>query len=112
MLMKKVADDCRREAKRNATLTSLPQAHSSSVNASDVDEAKAAIQATKLFGTNGEVAQLNRAELAKLPGPEYHFEAFDTGSQPYLRQLQNGTKFPEKLSLKEGAQVKFILSDK
>lgn len=110
VLSKKVAADYRREVKRKATLASLHQERGGgSDEVSQVEEAKAAIQATKLFGTNAEVGAVNRAELAKLPGTEYVFEAIDNGKQPYLSQLQNGTKFPETLTLKEGAQVTYLL---
>lgn len=79
-------------------------------------EKKLTIRPTKLFSTNHDVDQYNMTELERLQKgdgddddkePVIYF-AVDQGKDPYLTQIKTGTKAPEKLYLKKGAQVMLL----
>eukprot|EP01033_Poteriospumella_lacustris_P004299 gene4299-3069_t len=82
-------------------------------------EKKLAVRPTKLFSTNHDVDQYNMTELERLQKgggggadeedkePVIYF-AVDQGKDPYLTQIKSGTKAPEKLYLKKGAQVMLL----
>lgn len=80
------------------------------------EKAETKVKATKLFSINRDVDAYNNAELAKLkvnndpanPIQEYTFKSIDSGKEPYLTHLRNGTKAPEVLTLKVGAQVMLL----
>lgn len=104
---KKVADDYRRERERKMLLSSDERL--SQMSASEAASvAAAAFKPTKLFGKNMDVDAVNVAELATIMDTEYTYVAVDEGEEKYLKQLRNGTKFPESITLKIGAQV-FLL---
>lgn len=64
---------------------------------------------TKLFATNANVDNYNWKELEKLPlDDEHYFKAVDSGEANYLNQLRAGTKAPEELVLRVGAQVMLL----
>lgn len=83
------------------------------------------IRPTKLFSTNQDVDSYNLSELERLVARQDPAEAegnnsnnssdpivyfaVDEGKDPYLTQLKNGMKAPEKLYLKRGAQVGVVL---
>jgi ATP-dependent DNA helicase PIF1 len=100
-LTKKVAEDYRRERERKLLLENVD----SLSQMTSLEAASAAIQPTKLFGRNVDVDRVNVEELGKIEDKEYTFAAVDEGSERYLKQLRNGTKIPESLTLKIGAQV-------
>ena len=106
-LTKKVAEDNRRERERKALLDN-PEGMSQ-MTASEV--ASAAIKPTKLFGRNVDVDRVNVEELLKIEDREQTYVAVDEGSDKYLKQLRNGTKIPESITLKIGAQVGDTCSD-
>lgn len=68
------------------------------------------IEPTKLFAVNTKVDAYNLRMLEQLGGEcdREVYIAVDTGRDPYLQQLRNGTKIPERLELKIGAQVDII----
>lgn len=82
-------------------------------------EKKLTVRPTKLFSTNHDVDQYNMTELERLQKgggggaddedkePVIYF-AVDQGKDPYLTQIKSGTKAPEKLYLKKGAQVMLL----
>ena len=68
------------------------------------------VRPTKLFSVNQDVDNFNLKELEKLhegSDPKI-FLSIDDGRDPYLTQLKNGTKAPQQLSLKIGAQVMLL----
>ena len=71
-----------------------------------------AIRPTKLFSTNKDVDKYNLCELKRLADKEdgevHKFTAFDGGQEPYLKQLLQGTKAPQELELRVGAQVMLL----
>ena len=100
-LTKKVADDYQRERARKMLLQdsdSLSQLSSS-------EKALKTMKPTRLFGKNVDVERINREELQQIDAKEYSFQAHDEGSEKYLNQLRNSTKFPELITLKVGAEV-------
>ena len=74
------------------------------------------VKPTKLFSTNKDVDAYNQSELTKLAvrnedieknGIQYYtFIARDAGTEPFLSALRSGTKAPQQLELKVGAQVR------
>ncbi len=67
-----------------------------------------AVRPTKLFSTNKDVDAFNAAEMLRLASSSERVEAYravDEGVEPYLQQLKQGTKAPELLELRVGAQV-------
>lgn len=93
------------------------QSHSFAPASKQLPSKKLEIRPTKLFSTNHDVDQFNMTELERLSmssdgldddkDPIIYF-ARDDGSEPYLSQLKAGTKAPEKLYLKRGAQVMLL----
>lgn len=78
---------------------------------------KLRVRPTKLFSTNQDVDQYNMNELERLQKNSDEddadkdpviFFAVDQGKDPYLTQIKSGTKAPEKLYLKKGAQVMLL----
>jgi ATP-dependent DNA helicase PIF1 len=70
------------------------------------------VRATKLFSTNEDVDKYNANELERLLSEDEPriFISVDEGKEPYMGQLQKGTKAPQTLLLKLGAQVRKCLS--
>lgn len=72
------------------------------------------IRPTKLFSTNKDVDKYNQCELKRLADREgedsevHKYTAFDAGQEPYLKQLIQGTKAPQDLELRVGAQVMLL----
>ncbi len=68
------------------------------------------IRPTKLFSTNNDVDSYNLKELQRLQIEDktVQFNAIDDGRDPYLSQLRAGTKAPQMLMLKLGAQVMLL----
>ena len=61
---------------------------------------------TKLYARNRDVDKLNLRMLAKIEGEESMFKTFDWGNNAAnLSHLKKNSSYPEKLSLKVGAQV-------
>lgn len=61
---------------------------------------------TKLFGYNRQVEEYNKSELAKLPTESYFFSSTDFAiTKSFENQLKNGSRLPEQLELKAGAEV-------
>lgn len=93
------------------------QSHSFAPASKQLQSKKLEIRPTKLFSTNHDVDQFNMTELERLSmssddmdddkDPIIYF-ARDDGREPYLSQLKAGTKAPEKLHLKRGAQVMLL----
>ena len=102
-LTKKVAEDYRRERERKLRLENMNTASLSQMSAAEA--ASAAIKPTKLFGKNVDVDRVNVEELAQIHDREYTYMAADEGNEKHLKQLRNGTKIPETITLKIGAQV-------
>jgi ATP-dependent DNA helicase PIF1 len=74
------------------------------------NEEEAKVKPTKLFSTNQDVDSFNLKELQQLlcdDDPRI-FTAYDEGKDPYLGQLRAGTKAPQTLQLKIGAQVRIL----
>ena len=71
-------------------------------------EALASVRPTKLYARNNAVDAYNNGELEKLDEQLKEFRARDTGRDPHLTQLKNGTKAPELLQLAIGAQVMLL----
>jgi len=71
------------------------------------------VRPTKLFSTNADVDHYNTQELQRLSEYDHSepklFLAVDDGRDPYLQQMRNGTKAPQSLLLKIGAQVSSVL---
>lgn len=67
------------------------------------------VRPTKLFSTNQDVDNYNMQELQQLSDVDEAeprlYLAVDDGRDPYLSQMRNGTKAPQSLLLKVGAQV-------
>jgi ATP-dependent DNA helicase PIF1 len=98
---KKVADDYRRERERKLLLEN----NNSLSQMTPSEAASASIKPTKLFGKNVDVDRVNCEELLKIEDREVTYVAVDEGAEKYLKQLRNGTKIPEQITLKIGAQV-------
>jgi ATP-dependent DNA helicase PIF1 len=71
------------------------------------------VRPTKLFATNRDVDAFNASEMLRLSqlggeGPDnvQRYKSIDEGVEPYLQQLKQGTKAPEFLELRIGAQVR------
>lgn len=61
---------------------------------------------TKLFGFNRQVEEYNKSELAKLPTESQFFSSVDFSlTKSFENQLKNGSRLPEQLELKIGAEV-------
>jgi ATP-dependent DNA helicase PIF1 len=108
ILTKKVADDYRRERERIALLEDT----NSLSQMSQSQAAAANIKPTKLFSRNVDVDQINTEELGKIRDREFTYAACDEGAEKYLKQLRNGSKIPESITLKVGAQVRVQISTK
>lgn len=63
---------------------------------------------TKLYTHNIDVDSINYAELAKIKGKEYYFQMTMRGNPMVADILKKSCLAPEKLILKEGAEVMFI----
>lgn len=71
-------------------------------------EIMASVRPTKLYARNKAVDTYNQDELEKLDEQLIKFAARDTGKDPHLTQLKNGTKAPDILNLAIGAQVMLL----
>jgi hypothetical protein len=63
---------------------------------------------TKLYTHNIDVDSINYSELAKIKGKEYNYQMTSRGNQMVADILKKSCLAPEKLVLKEGAEVMFI----
>lgn len=63
---------------------------------------------TKLYTHNIDVDGINYSELAKIKGKEYYFQMVARGNPVVADILKKSCLAPEKLTLKEGAEVMFI----
>jgi ATP-dependent exoDNAse (exonuclease V) alpha subunit len=63
---------------------------------------------TKLYTHNIDVDSINYSELAKIKGKEYYFQMTLRGNPMVADILKKSCLAPEKLVLKEGAEVMFI----
>jgi hypothetical protein len=63
------------------------------------------IEATKLYPHKDTVSSENSTRLGGLKGDSTEFKAQDKGDQPFLDTLKKNCSAPERLILKEGAQV-------
>ena len=63
---------------------------------------------TELYPLKASVSEINFQRLAKLPGPEYDYEAVFTGDDKWQQALAKNTIAEVCLFLREGAQVLFI----
>lgn len=77
---------------------------------------KTIVRPTKLFSTNKDVDAYNLEELQRLADQHENdadteprvFIAVDEGREPYMTQLKAGTKAPQSLLLRVGAQVMLL----
>lgn len=67
---------------------------------------------TMLYTHNVDVDKINKDELFKIGGLEYHFQMVTRGSKKRVESLTASILAEEKLILKEGALVMFIRNDK
>lgn len=63
---------------------------------------------TKLYTHNVDVDSINYSELGKIKGQEYYYQMTLRGNPVVAEILKKGCLAPEKLVLKEGAEVMFI----
>jgi len=63
---------------------------------------------TRLYTHNVDVDSINYFELAKIKGKEYHYQMTWRGNPVVAEILKKSCLAPEKLILKEGAEVMFI----
>lgn len=63
---------------------------------------------TKLYTHNMDVDSINYEELGKIKGKEYYFQMTSRGNPVVADILKKSCLAPEKLILKEGAEVMFI----
>ncbi|MBW3566700.1 MAG: AAA family ATPase [Proteobacteria bacterium] len=66
------------------------------------------VQPTRLYARNVNVDTINNKELAKLKGESRHFVMEEAGPGALVEGLRKSCLAPEKLTLKQGAQVMFI----
>jgi ATP-dependent DNA helicase PIF1 len=68
------------------------------------------LEPTELFCTRQEVEMANNRRMVNLPGQEYTYDAFDSGtSEPAIRaKLLNSCMAPEQVILKQDCQVMLI----
>ncbi|KAK9367319.1 PIF1-like helicase-domain-containing protein [Lipomyces kononenkoae] len=68
------------------------------------------LEPTELFCTRQEVEMANNRRMANLPGKEYTYDAFDSGtSEPEIRaKLLNSCIAPEQVVLKQDCQVMLV----
>ena len=63
---------------------------------------------TKLYTHNVDVDAINSLELQKIKGEEFVYQMTASGQQEVVASLKKSCLAPERLMLKEGAQVMFI----
>lgn len=66
---------------------------------------------TRLFTHNVDVDDVNEKQLDALDGHASHYDVETSGRKRYVESLMRGCLAPEKLRLKEGAEVMFIKND-
>jgi hypothetical protein len=78
----------------------------------DVEASETSIEKpTKLFGYNRHVEEYNTTELNKLSAESVIFACKDWGfNESFKNQLKNGSRLPERLELKIGAEVSHAIA--
>lgn len=74
----------------------------------DWEEKRSLIAPTKLYTHNVDVDNINNIELSKIKGPESVYRMKVKGNKRIAATLIKGCLAPQKLILKEGAEVMFI----
>lgn len=69
---------------------------------------KDGILPTRLYCKNKDVDRENMEELNRLPGEQHTFKATDTGTDPWLKNIETDCIAADELHLKIGAQVMLI----
>lgn len=100
----------RQEEEEEQMLARMKATSDNNTNMEEIEKLQAKIRPTKLFSTNSDVDNYNLKELERLMAEDdpVQYNAFDEGRDPYLSQLRAGTKAPQMLMLKHGAQVMLL----